>query len=251
MSVAAEHSPRLGGAACALYGNAGICPRRDGPIATGFNVSQHVVAWIQATSHRGKRKRPEACGSFRPCMWSSTGIEKCLENLMSIVFSRYGLKKYRQKYRHFSKCPRSAPRYVVGPEFSCAEPPKAEPYASKLRATIDAKKQAANVVQADNDQWLLAPKAEPYTAQEASDAQQRIDKLNRALGKYNNVAPAAVLSDAPTATMAWGRSVARTLGYNVTFIRPNPDFHGVAVGGEAFVSASAEHPEIGLTSEAS
>ena len=181
----------------------------------------------------------------------STGTEKCLENLISIVFSRYGLKKYRQKYRHFSKCPRSAPRYVVGPEFSCAEPPKAELYASKLRATIDAKKQAANLVQADNDQWLLAPKAEPYTAQEASDAQQRIDKLNRALGKYNNVAPAAVLSDAPTATMAWGRSVARTLGYNVTFIRPNPDFHGVAVGGEAFVSASAEHPEIGLTSEAS
>ena len=170
---------------------------------------------------------------------------------MSIVFSRYGLKKYRQKYRHFSKCPRSAPRYVVGPEFSCAEPPKAELYASKLRATIDAKKQAANLVQADNDQWLLAPKAEPYTAQEASDAQQRIDKLNRALGKYNNVAPAAVLSDAPTATMAWGRSVARTLGYDVTFIQPNPDFHGVAVGGEAFVSASAEHPEIGLTSEAS
>ena len=68
MSVAAEHSPRLGGAACALYGDAGIYPRRDGPIATGFNVSQHVVAWIQATSHRGKRKRPEACGSFRPCM---------------------------------------------------------------------------------------------------------------------------------------------------------------------------------------
>ena len=167
------------------------------------------------------------------------------------MFSRYGLKKYRQKYRHFSKCPRSAPRYVVGPEFSCAEPPKAEPYASKLRATIDAKKQAANLVQADNDQWLLAPKAEPYTAQEASDAQQRIDKLNRVLGKYSNVAPAAVLSDAPTATIAWGRSVARTLGYNVTFIQPNPDFHGVAVGGEAFVSASAEHPEIGLTSEAS
>lgn len=193
------------------------------------------------------RKLAEASG----LACGSTGIEKCLENLMSIVFSRYGLKKYRQKYRHFSKCPRSAPRYVVGPEFSCAEPPKAELYASKLRATIDAKKQAANVVQADNGQWLLAPKAEPYTAQEASDAQQRIDKLNRALGKYSNVAPAAVLSDAPTATMAWGRSVARTLGYDVTFIQPNPDFHGVAVGGEAFVSASAEHPEIGLTSEAS
>ena len=199
---------------------------------------------------QGKKKK---AGSLRklPALHVSTGIEKCLENLISIVFSRYGLKKYRQKYRHFSKCPRSAPRYVVGPEFSCAEPPKAELYASKLRATIDAKKQAANVVQADNGQWLLAPKAEPYTAQEASDAQQRIDKLNRVLGKYSNVAPAAVLSDAPTATMAWGRSVARTLGYNVTFIRPNPDFHGVAVGGEAFVSASAEHPEIGLTSEAS
>ena len=139
MSVAAEHSPRLGGAACALYGNAGICPRRDGPIATGFNVSQHVVAWIQATSHRGKRKRPEASGL---ACGPSTGIEKCLENLMSIVFSRYGLKKYRQKYRHFSKCPRSAPRYVVGQNSaapnrrkqnstpaSCAQPstPKSKP----------------------------------------------------------------------------------------------------------------------------
>ena len=183
--------------------------------------------------------------------WSSTGIESSLENRMDTGFLIFLFEKYRQKYRHFSKCPRSAPRYVVGPEFSCAEPPKAELYASKLRATIDAKKQAANVVQADNDQWLLAPKAEPYTAQEASDAQQRIDKLNRVLGKYSNVAPAAVLSDAPTAAMAWGRSVARTLGYNVTFIRPNPDFHGVAVGGEAFVSASAGHPEIGLTSEVS
>ena len=121
-----------------------------------------------------------------------------------------------------------------------------DPYQHKLQAIQAARKQAANVVQADNGQWLLAPKAEPYTAQEARDAQQRIDKLNRSLGKYSNVAPAAVLSDAPTPAMAWGRSIARTLGYNVTFIRPNPDFHGVAVGGDAFVSASAEHPEIGL-----
>ena len=121
-----------------------------------------------------------------------------------------------------------------------------DPYQHKLQAIQAARKQAANVVQADNGQWLLAPKAEPYTAQEARDAQQRIDKLNRALGKYSNVAPAAVLSDAPTAAMAWGRSVARTIGYDVTFIQPNPDFHGVAVGGDAFVSASAEHPEIGL-----
>ena len=144
-----------------------------------------------------------------------------------------------------------SPALCCWPEFSCAEPPKAEPYASKLRATIDAKKQAANLVQADNDKWLVARKAEPYTAQEASDAQQRIDKLNRVLGKYSNVAPAAVLSDAPTAAIAWGRSVARTLGYDVTFIQATPDFHGVAVGGEAFVCASAEHPEIGLISEAS
>ena len=133
--------------------------------------------------------------------------------------------------------------------FNQATPPN--PYPHKLQAIQAARKQAADVIQADNDQWLLAPKAEPYTAQEARDAQQRIDKLNRALGKYSNVAPAAVLSDAPTAAMAWGRSVARTLGYDVTFIQATPDFHGVAVGGEAFVSASAEHPEIGLTSEAS
>lgn len=121
-----------------------------------------------------------------------------------------------------------------------------DPYRHKLQAIQAARKQTANVVQADNGQWLLAPKAEPYTAQEARDAQQRIDKLNRALKKHNNVTPAAVLSDAPTPAMAWGRSIARTLGYNVTFIQPNPDFHGVAVGGDAFVSASADHPEIGL-----
>lgn len=121
-----------------------------------------------------------------------------------------------------------------------------DPYRHKLQAIQAARKQAANVVQADNGQWLLAPKAEPYTAQEARDAQQRIDKLNRALKKHNNVTPAAVLSDAPTPAMAWGRSIARTLGYNVTFIQPNPDFHGVAVGGDAFVSASADHPAIGL-----
>ena len=120
-----------------------------------------------------------------------------------------------------------------------------------MQATLAAAKHGASAVQADNGGWLLAPKAQAYTAQELQDAQQRIDKLNRALKKHNNVTPAAVLSDAPTPAMAWGRSIARTLGYNVTFIQPNPDFHGVAVGGEAFVSASAEHPEIGLTSEAS
>nr|HRL98918.1 hypothetical protein [Acidovorax sp.] len=120
------------------------------------------------------------------------------------------------------------------------------PYPHKLQATLAAAKHGASAVQADNGGWLLAPKAQAYTAQELQDAQQRIDKLNRALKKYNNVTPAAVLSDAPTPAMAWGRSIARTLGYNVTFIQPNPDFHGVAVGGDAFVSASADHPEIGL-----
>lgn len=128
--------------------------------------------------------------------------------------------------------------------FNQATPPN--PYPHKLQATLAAAKHGANAVQADNGGWLLAPKAQAYTAQELQDAQQRIDKLNRALKKHNNVTPAAVLSDAPTPAMAWGRSIARTLGYNVTFIQPNPDFHGVAVGGDAFVSASADHPEIGL-----
>ena len=93
------------------------------------------------------RKLAEASG----LACGSTGTEKCLENLISIVFSRYGLKKYRQKYRHFSKCPRSAPRYVVGQNSaapnrrkqnpmpaSCAQPstPKSKPpTSSKLIIT--------------------------------------------------------------------------------------------------------------------
>lgn len=99
---------------------------------------------------QGKKKK---AGSLRklPALHVSTGTEKCLENLISIVFSRYGLKKYRQKYRHFSKCPRSAPRYVVGQNSaapnrrkqnpmpaSCAQPstPKSKPpTSSKLIMT--------------------------------------------------------------------------------------------------------------------
>ena len=144
----------------------------------------------------------------------------------------------------FSRAPAGLPTEEALAMFNQATPPN--PYPHKLQATLAAAKHGANAVQADNGGWLLAPKAQAYTAQELQDAQQRIDKLNRALKKHNNVTPAAVLSDAPTPAMAWGRSIARTLGYNVTFIQPNPDFHGVAVGGDAFVSASADHPEIGL-----
>lgn len=37
--------------------------------------------------------------------WSSTGIESSLENRMDTGFLIFLFEKYRQKYRHFSKCP--------------------------------------------------------------------------------------------------------------------------------------------------
>jgi len=39
--------------------------------------------------------------------------------------------------------------------------------------------------QDDNENWLLAPKARAYTAQELQDAQQRIDRLNASFKRPN------------------------------------------------------------------
>lgn len=121
-----------------------------------------------------------------------------------------------------------------------------DPFESKQSAVMASLKEpGTRAVQDDNGNWLLALRERPYTEQEKADAQQRVAALNRALLRYS-VAPAEVLLDAPTPAMAWGRSVARTLGFEVTFIRNNRDFNGVAIGGRSFVGPSTEHPEIGL-----
>ena len=120
-----------------------------------------------------------------------------------------------------------------------------EPFTDKAKGMIAAKKEDARLVQAENGGWLMAPKPQPYNAQETRDAQAKIDALNIAL-KRVGMSPAAVLRDAPSQSMSIGRSVARTLGYNVTFIKPNTGFDGVSLAGESFVSPSTKHPEVAL-----
>lgn len=46
--------------------------------------------------------------------------------------------------------------------------------------------------------------------------------------------------------MLLGSRIANVLGFQVTFIEENRNFDGVSLGGEAFVSSSTEHSEVGL-----
>ena len=129
--------------------------------------------------------------------------------------------------------------------FSRSELPKSQPFASRLAAIVAGKKEDATAIQDDNGTWLLAPRAESYTEQERRDAQQRIDRLNPALDRAN-AERAQVLRDTPSGSMVIGSRIARLFGYGVTFIEQNKDFEGVSLGGQAFVSPSTQHAEIGL-----
>ena len=127
-----------------------------------------------------------------------------------------------------------------------AQPSLTDPFSTKQEANRASLKERGTIaVQADNGGWLLTPRTRAYNEQEIQDAQAKVDALNPALERAG-VAPAQVLRDAPTGPMVYGSRIARMLGYDVTFIERNKDFDGVSLGGQAFVSPSTKHPEIGL-----
>jgi hypothetical protein len=94
-------------------------------------------------------------------------------------------------------------------------------------------------------QWQLAPRIRADNEQERQNAQQKVDALNPALDQAG-VAGAQVLRDAPSGSMLTGSRIAKVFGFEVTFIEKTPDFDGVSLGGQGFISPSAKHPEIGL-----
>ena len=111
--------------------------------------------------------------------------------------------------------------------------------------TASLKERGTRAVQDNNGNWLLAPQARPYTEQERQDAQQAVAAINPRLIRAG-VRPAVPLSDTPTTGMVWGRSIASTFGYEVTFIQENRDFDGVAIGGRAYVSPNLQYPKVAV-----
>lgn len=121
-----------------------------------------------------------------------------------------------------------------------------DPFATKQEATMASLKERGTMAVSDgNGGWLLAPTVRAYNAKELQDAQEKVDKLTIPLANAG-MAGAKVLRDNPTVSMLAGRRIARALGFDVTFIAPHKGFDGTSYGGQAFVSPSTEHPEIGL-----
>ena len=122
----------------------------------------------------------------------------------------------------------------------------ANPFTTRQEANTASLKEPGTIaVQNDNGGWLLAPRVRAYSEKELENATNAITDINPLLARAG-VAPAQVLSDTPSAELACGRSIGRTLGYEVIFIKENPDFDGVAIGGKAFVSPNEEHPEVAV-----
>ena len=75
----------------------------------------------------------------------------------------------------------------------------------------------------------MAPRSRAYNAKELENATNDITGIILKLFRAG-VAPAQALSDTPSAELFWGRSIGRTLWYEVIFIEDNPDFDDVASG---------------------